>query len=87
MGYNAHNRLYDEHFERQKKLENKRELKQKIEEEQTAQLVQISVMKAKKPGIRSKAQFIQDQEKFLYKKYENIKNAIIKEEINENYTF
>lgn len=87
MGYNAHRRLYDEHFDRQRKLENKRELKERIEEEQAAQLVQISVMKAKKPGIRSKEQFIEDQEKFLYKKYENLKNAIIKEEINENYTF
>lgn len=87
MGTGAHRRLYDEHFEREKKLEAMRDEKAAIEEEAISQMANISIMKAKKPGIRSKQEFIEDQEKFLYKKYENLKNAIIKEEINENYTF
>ena len=44
-------------------------------------------MKSKKPGIRSQQEFIEDQERFLQRKYDNLKTAIIKEEISENYTF
>lgn len=88
-------RMYNEGIEKKNKLARALKEKERLEMEEAVAMSQMPKTKTSHVGKNGKAivnsrtleQFMEDQIRFEHRRYENLKNAIIKEEAQEESSF